>query len=160
MNVNRWIERIYVERDLSRSVATSMAGVVGLLLYLWLQDWVIAAFAAVIVFPISKVLVGIIHSAYMRKGEEDGDIELAKKQFERLSEEEKAVLFEFVRVGGSVMSWGHANKVGLHEPAVSSLIQRKLLYPTMTADGMREAFGITVEIFDVAQEKYDEQIDF
>ena len=160
MNVNRWIERIYIERDLSRSVATSLAGVVGLLLYLWSRDWVIAAFAAVIVFPITKVLVGTIHSAYMRRSEEDGGIEVARKHFERLSTNEKQVLFEFVRVGGSVMSWGHANKVGLHEPAVSSLIQRKLLYPTMTADGMREAFGITVEIFDVAQEKYDEHLDF
>lgn len=159
MNIDRWVERIYVERDLGRSIATSLAGVVGLLTYLLLHDWVIAVFSAVIVFPISKILVGAIHSAYMQRVQEDGGIEIARKQFERLSNDEKDVLFEFVRLGGSVMSWGHANKIGLHEPAVSSLIQRKLLFPTMSADGMREAFGVTVEIFDVAQQKFADSID-
>jgi len=158
MNIDRWVERIYVERDLSRNIASSVAGIFGLLIYLWLQDWVIAAFSALIVFPISKIFVGVIHSAYRRKNKGKEDIEKARIQFNRLSEEEKGVLFEFVRIGGSVMSWSHANKVGLHEPAVSSLMQRGILYPTMTADGMGEAFGITVGVFDVAKEKFDETI--
>jgi len=67
MNLDRWAERIYAERDFGRSIATSVAGVVGLLLYLNTRDWVVAAFAAVICFPIVRVLASAAHSVYMRK---------------------------------------------------------------------------------------------
>ena len=49
MNLGRWIERIYTEGDFGRNLATSVAGVVGLLTYLQLNDGVTAAFAAIIV---------------------------------------------------------------------------------------------------------------
>jgi len=45
------VERLYSEIDSARSIATSGAGVGGLLIYLMQRDWVIAAFSAVIVFP-------------------------------------------------------------------------------------------------------------
>lgn len=154
MNFDHWIERIYVERDLGRNIAISISGITGLLVYLFSGDWVIAAFSAVIVFPITKVLAGALHSAYVGRRGMDADIEKAKSQFERLSDDEKRVLYEFVRLGGSVMSWSYANRIGLYEPAVSSLMQRQLLFSTMSADGMHEAFGITVDIFDVAKESY------
>lgn len=159
MNIERWAERIYNERDFSRNVATSVAGLLGLLIYLYLDDWVVAAFAAMIAFPVTKIVAGALHSRHVQRKSQEGGLEEARQLFERLSSEEKQVLFEFVRLGGSVMPWSHANKVGLHEPAVSSLMQRKALFATMTADGMREAFGITVEVFDVAKEAY-EAIDF
>jgi len=160
MNLDRWVERIYAERDFGRSIATSAAGVVGLLIYLNTNDWVIAAFAAIIGFPVVRVLASAIHSAYMRKKHSGRDLREAQELYDKLSEEEKEVIREFVRVGGSVMSWSHANRVNLSEPGVASLMQREVLYSTMTPDGMREAFGISIEIFDVAQKAYAKETDF
>jgi len=39
-------------------------------------------------------------------------------------------------------------------------MQRKVLYSTMTPDGMREAFGVEVDIFDEAQKAYAREADF
>jgi len=50
--------------------------------------------------------------------------------------------------------------VNLSESGVASLMQREILYSTMTPDGMREAFGIRVDIFDVAQKAYRKELDF
>lgn len=48
--LDKWADRIYSETDVGRSVATSSAGVIGLITYLTTSDWVIAAFAFLIVF--------------------------------------------------------------------------------------------------------------
>jgi ABC-type multidrug transport system fused ATPase/permease subunit len=160
MNFDRWAERIYAERDFGRSIATSIAGIVGLLIYLNTQDWVIAAFAAVIAFPVVRILASAAHSAYMQKKHSSSNQREAQEIYNKLSEEEKEVIREFVRVGGSVMSWSHANRVNLSEPGVASLMQREVLHSTMTPDGMREAFGIRVDVFDVAQKAYVQEIDF
>lgn len=154
MNIDRWAERIYAERDFGRSIATSVAAGVGLLLYLITHDWVIAAFSAVIGFPIVRIAASAAHSAYKRRERSETDERKAKELFERLSADEKNVLYEFVKCGGSVMSWFHANRVNLSETGVASLMQRKVLYSTMTPDGMREAVGIDVDIFDEAQKAY------
>jgi hypothetical protein len=52
---DRLAERLYSETDSARSIATSGAGIVGLIIYLLQRDWVIAAFSAVIVFPIARL---------------------------------------------------------------------------------------------------------
>lgn len=160
MNIERWAERIYAERDFGRGVATSVAGTLGLAVYLITDDWVIAAFSTFIAFPIARILASAVHESYMGRRRSDTEKRRITELYSRLSPEEKEVLRAFVRIGGSVMSWGHANRVGLHEPAVSSLMQREVLYSTMTADGMHEAFGITTEMFDVAQEAYAQEADF
>jgi len=160
MNFGRWAERIYAERDFGRSIATSVAGIVGLSLYLTSKDWVISAFSTMIAFPIVRVISSAAHSAYKRKKLSITNIEKAQELYDQLSEEEKGVLKEFVIVGGSVMSWGHANRVNLSEPGVASLMQREILYSTMTPDGMREAFGIRVDIFDIAQKAFRKEIEF
>ena len=160
MNLERWAERIYAERDFGRSIATSVAGIVGLALYLMTNDWVISVFSAVIAFPIVRVISSAANSAYTRKKLSVKDHEHAQELYDQLSDEEKGVLKEFVIAGGSVMSWGHANRVNLSEPGVASLMQREILYSTMTPDGMREAFGIRVDIFDVAQKAYRKELDF
>lgn len=160
MNLDRWAERIYTERDFGRSVATSVSGVVGLLIYLAAKDWVIAAFSTIIAFPMVRLAASAAHSAYSRKELSRSAQEKGQELYERLSDEEKEVLREFVRCGGSVMSWSHANRVGLAESGVASLMQRDILYTTMSPDGMREAFGIKIEMFDVAQKEYAEEVDF
>ncbi len=160
MNLERWAERIYAERDFGRSIATSVAGIIGLALYLVIHDWTISVFSAVIAFPIVRIISSAAHSAYTRKNLSVKDLEQAQELYEKLSDEEKGVLKEFVLVGGSVMSFGHANRVNLSEPAVASLMQREILYSTMTPDGMREAFGIRVDIFDVAQKALRKELDF
>lgn len=160
MNLDRWAERIYTEKDFGRSIATSVSGVVGLVIYLLTADWVIAVFSAVIAFPIVRIISSAIHSAHTRRKLAVEDRQQAEELYQRLSDEEKGVLREFVRVGGSVMSWSHANGVNLNEPGVASLMQREILYSTVTPDGMREAFGIRVDVFDVAQKAYDEETDF
>ncbi|MHB1516273.1 MAG: super-infection exclusion protein B [Acidiferrobacteraceae bacterium] len=160
MAFDRWAERIYAERDFGRSVATSGAGAVGLMLYLITHDWVIAAFSAVISFPIVRIAASAAHSAYKRKERSEICERSTREIFEKLSSDEKGVLYEFVICGGSVMSWSHANRVNLSEPGVASLMQRKVLYSTMTPDGMREAFCIDVDIFDEAQKAYAREADF
>lgn len=160
MNLDRWVERIYAERDFGRSIATSAAGIIGLSIYLIKGDWVISAFSAMIVFPIVRVISSAAHGAYSQKKLSVKDSEQAQELYDRLSDEEKSVLKEFVIAGGSVMSWGHANRANLSEPGVASLMQREILYVTMTPDGMREAFGIKVDIFDIAQKAYIKEIEF
>jgi ABC-type multidrug transport system fused ATPase/permease subunit len=160
VSLDRWAKRIYTERDFGRSVATSVSGVVGLVVYLVFEDWVIAVFSAVIAFPIVRIISSAVHSAHTRKKLVVEDRQQAQELYERLSEEEKGVLREFVKAGGSVMSWSHANRVNLHEPGVATLMQREILYSTMTPDGMREAFAVRVDIFDAAQKAYDEETDF
>jgi len=160
MTLDRWAERIYTERDFGRSVATSASGFVGLVVYLVIDDWVIAVFSAVIAFPIVRIISSAVHSAHTRKKLAVEDRQQAQELYEKLSEEEKSVLREFVKAGGSVMSWSHANRVNLHEPGVASLMQREILFSTMTPDGMREAFAVRVDMFDVAQNAYDKETAF
>ena len=151
MDLDRWAERIYSESDFGRSVATSISGAIGLGVYLYLNDWVIAAFASVIAFPIVRIIATTIHSRFKLKHSSAMSEKEAKDIFLKLSEAEKQVLRKFVDSGGCVMSWSHANRVKLPEIPVASLMQRGLLFSTMTPDGMSEAFGVTTEIFDVAK---------
>lgn len=53
------------------------------------------------------------------------------------------------------MSRSQANRVNLNESGVASVMQREVLYSTMTPDLTREAFGIIrVDMLDVAQKAY------
>jgi len=47
-SIEKWADRVYSETDFGRSVATSVAGVIGLAVYLIFGDWVIAAFSSII----------------------------------------------------------------------------------------------------------------
>jgi len=54
--IEKWADRVYAETDFGRSVATSGAGVIGLLIYLSYNDWVIAAFSTIIAFPVIRLI--------------------------------------------------------------------------------------------------------
>lgn len=56
MKWDKLIATVYAEQDFGRSMATTVAGVVGLSTYLLSSDWVAAVFAAIIAFPVCRVV--------------------------------------------------------------------------------------------------------
>ena len=148
--IGRWAERLYAETDVGRSIATSFAGVVGLLLYLLLGDWVIAAFSLLIVFPLAHVisewLHGKVHRRLKRRLKESEWRDVLK----RLTKEEREVIRAFIDAGGATLTWSHVNGLALPGPAIESLISRSLLATSVTSDGLRETFVLDADLFDVA----------
>ena len=149
--IEKWADRIYLESDFGRNVATSSSGLVGLGVYLFTSDIAIAGFSALILFPVVRILAS---SAYRKsehlaklKAQEDG----VQKLYDRFSPEEKNVVSVFVKAGGSVMTWGQINRSDTHFSAIESLMQRGLLHTSVTADGGTETFVLDQDIFDVGQ---------
>ncbi len=120
----------------------------------------IGAFSVVIIFPIIRVIASTLNQVYSNKKQSHVERQKVQELFDRFSAEEKKVIRAFVEAGGSVLSWSRANRLGVSESGVESLMQREILYSTMTADGMREAFVIDTEIFDLAQKVFAEDEDF
>lgn len=154
--IEKWAERVYAEDDFGRSVATSLAGAIGLVVYLFADDWVIAAFSTIIAFPIIRIVSTGINEKVERRKRRNIDKENARHIYEVLSDEEKEVINAYVRAGGSVLTWGQMNNQAVSSAAVESLIQREILWTSMTADSMRETFALDSNIFDIANEKYTE----
>ena len=138
---------------MGRSIATSVAGVVGLSVYLLSADWVIAAFAAVIAFPLVRLTATGLHARAVRRAQGRMELEEAERVYGRLSEHEKAVVQAFVQAGGSVLTWGQVNQLSLPGNGIESLIQREVAWVSMTADGMRETFALDSALFDVGQKR-------
>ncbi len=147
-NIDRLAERIYDETDFGRSVATSAAGVAGLVIYLVFYDWVIAAFASMIVFPLVRLIAAWLHEKANRVKKRLLIREEAEHTYDRLSDEEKDVVLGFVDAGGSVLTWSHVNELSMSGPAIESLLNRGVLSTSMTADGMRETFVLESAVFD------------
>ena len=151
MNIDRWLERIYNEKDIGRSIATTVAGVAGLASYLYGKDWVVAAFITLIVFPLVRILASAIHSYLIRSRKHSETRDQVKDLFENLGREERAAVEAFVYSGGSVITWTQAN----NSPYVSvvgieSLIHRELIHQSVTADGFSETFTLDSRLFDYA----------
>jgi ABC-type multidrug transport system fused ATPase/permease subunit len=151
--INKWAERVYMETDVGRSVATSVSGVIGLVVYLLSTDWVIAAFSTIISFPIIRLVASGMHETATRRAKRRIAREEAEHLYDQLSDDEKQVVRAFVSAGGSVLTWSHVNSLSLPGPAIESLIQRELLRSSMTADGMRETFALDSSLFDVGRER-------
>lgn len=147
--IEKWAERVYAETDFGRSIATSLSGILGLAVYLYFSDWVIAAFTSIIFFPVVRLVASAIHARVSRNAVRRAKRNDVKSIFSSLSEEEKSVVFEFVGAGGCVITWSHMNNLAVSGPAIESLIQRELLSTSMTADGMRETFVLDTTLFDV-----------
>lgn len=147
------VERLYSETDSARSIATSGAGVVGLLIYLMQRDWVIAAFSAVIIFPIARLASARIYEHIHRAEKRRTEREEAEEKYNQLGEHEKAVVQAFVQAGGSVLTWSHVNALDLRGPAIESLINRQFLSTDVTADGMRETFVLNPALFQAGVNK-------
>jgi ABC-type multidrug transport system fused ATPase/permease subunit len=151
--VEKWADRVYAENDFGRSIATSVAGLIGLAVYLLTKDWVISAFSSIITFPIIR----IIASSFNEKVERNKKRKVAKEEvenlYQKLSSEEKSVIQSFVNAGGSVLTWNQMNGLDVPSSGVESLIQREILWTGYTADGMRETFALDTNIFDACNEK-------
>jgi hypothetical protein len=147
--LDNWVERIYGETDFGRSIATSVAGIVGLVVYLAVHDWVISAFSAIIAFPVARLLSAGLYERAHKATKQRVERESAINSFRKLSESERRVVSAFVQAGGSVLTWSQANSLSLPGPAIESLIQRGLITTSMTADGMRETFVLEPAVFDV-----------
>lgn len=147
--INNWIERVYGETDFGRSVATSLAGVVGLVVYLCTGDWVVSSFAAIIAFPVARLITTSLYETIRRGSTRRLEQERVKVTYKSLSQEEQQVVAAFVQAGGSVLTWSQVNSLHLPAPAIESLIQRDLLSTSMTADGMRETFVLDTALFDI-----------
>ncbi|QGW66679.1 hypothetical protein GOY17_18355 [Lysobacter soli] len=147
---DKWVDRVYGETDFGRSVGTSVAGVAGLLVYLYWRDWVIAVFAAVIAFPLARLLSTWLYEKVRRATGRETERERAKATYEALSDEERKVVAAFVQAGGAVLTWTQMNRLQVSGPAIETLVQRDALRTSMTADGMRETFVLDTAIFDAA----------
>ena len=151
--LDKWAERVYSETDFGRSVATSMAGIVGLGAYLVTSDWVIAAFSSIIIFPIVRLLSASYHERIKKAAQRHEQQQEIGNTYRCLSADEQAVVAAFVSAGGSVLTWGQVNKLNISNAAIESLIQRDLLSTSMTADGMRETFVLSTPLFDIGQKQ-------
>lgn len=148
-SIDKWAERVYAETDFGKSIATSLAGAVGLAIYLLLGDWAIAAFSAIIFFPAARLAATAIHARLARNSKRRERRSDAEHIFSTLSKEEQAVVAEFVGAGGCVLTWGQANRSPISGSAIESLIQREVLSTSMTADGMRETFVLDPALFEI-----------
>ncbi len=146
-NIDKWLERVYGETDFGRSIATSIAGAVGLVIYLALDDWVISIFAAVIAFPIARLLATWLYERARRASNRSLEYEQAQHFYNNLSDEEKEVVQAFVKAGGSVLTWSQINHLDLCTSAIESLLSREFLRTSSTADQMRETFVLDPDIF-------------
>lgn len=149
--IGSWLERVYTETDVARGLATSVSGIVGLIVYLVVEDWVVAALSLVIVFPVARVTTGWLHARANRRIERRLKEEEARELLEGLSEAERAVVAAFVDAGGTVLTWSQTNRLGLGGSAFESLMSRGLIRTSITADAMRETFVLDAEIFNIAR---------
>ena len=90
--MEKWADRVYPETDFGRSIATSVAGVIGLVTYLLVKDWVIAAFSSIISFPIIRIIATSFNEKYKRNSERKISEEDASYLFGKLSDEEVEVV--------------------------------------------------------------------
>ncbi|UYK73971.1 hypothetical protein [Xanthomonas sacchari] len=148
-SIDNLVEKLYSETDFARSIATSLAGGVGLGLYLWQRDWAIAAFSAIIAFPILRLASGALHDRRKRAQANRFRTQDTSELYARLSDEEQKVVDAFAKVGGAVLTWSQVNDLELSAPAVESLMQREMLTTSMTADLMRETFVLNHALFEV-----------
>jgi len=148
-SIEKWAERVYAENDFGRSVATSLSGLLGLVIYLTRRDWVIAAFASMIFFPVARLTASAIHTRLSRGADRRAKKNDAEHVYGSLSDGEKAVVSEFVSAGGCVLTWDQMNRSSVPRSAIESLIRRGILSTSVTADGDRETFDLDPQVFDV-----------
>ena len=110
MDLNWLVERVYNESDPGRGIATSAAGTTGLTTYLYWEDWVVAGFVTIIVFPIGRILASAIHSHWNQSRERNRSMDQLKDLFDKFGSEERAVIQAFVWRGGSVITWSECNQ--------------------------------------------------
>jgi hypothetical protein len=149
-SIDKWAERIYSENDLGRSIATAAAGVAGLVVYLTVGDWVVAAFLAVIIFPLVRLISTVVQCKLKATAAQRTAENQASSIYRKLTDQEHKVVRAFVGAGGCVLTWSHVNQLHLPYAAIESLIQRGVLTTSMSADSMTETFVLDSVVFDAS----------
>jgi len=132
MDIDKWADRIYLEEDFGKNIATTVSGSLGLIIYLFKSDFALAAFVAIIVFPFVKIVSNALRDKYIKK-KEALDQESARRAIDQtiknLTDQERLVIHEFVNYKSSVMSnkYIQMNSVFLPDGAVKSLMERDFL---------------------------------
>lgn len=153
--IEKWIKRIYTEKDFGKLIALSLSVISGLITYLLTEDWMIVAFSIIILLSVIRIIVistGIDEKMKLRR-QRNADREKALQVYEALTNEEREIVGIYVKAGGSVLTWKQMNKQDVSAAPIESLIQRKLIWTSVTADGMTETFALDSNIFDIAYEK-------
>lgn len=153
MKWDKLIATVYAEQDFGRSIATTVAGVVGLATYLLTSDSIVAVFAAIIAFPVCRVVSSALHSRWKQKHTELARQLQAEALFRDFSPQERQILEFFVRAGGACVSWSYVNnsKYPFPRPALNSLMAREIVHTSVMEDGMTESFVLDIDTFDMAQ---------
>lgn len=152
MNLDRWAERVYSESDFGRGIATTAGGAAGLASYLHWNDWVIAAFVGIIIFPIVRILASACHSRWAQSQEQRYSKDQMKNLLDSLGHEERSVVQAFVWYGSTSITWREVNMSPIFTRAgIDSLVSRGLIDMSVTADGMTETFVLDAPLFEYAQ---------
>lgn len=127
MNFEKIIEIIYSEKDIAKSLAIFLAGVVGLIHYTVTNNATISFFFTIITFP----LVNVLFSQLIRRRDKKQKEIYAFKIFDELSDKEIEVLKKFVEEGTTVMLYDDMmNKIlftNVSRSILDSLRNRELL---------------------------------
>ena len=148
--IDKWAEKIYSETDFGKSIATSIAGAVGLGVYLYTDDWIVSVFTIMITFPIFKILSTLIHRKIASQAARLSKKEESQILYDGLSSKELDVIDAFIQSGGTVLTFSYVNSLPISSSAIETLIQRGVVWTSMTADGMTETFALDTAIFDIA----------
>ncbi len=159
MKFEKWATRIYQEEDFGRSISTTTSGLIGLIVYLNSNDWVLSGFVLIIVFPLFRILASFLHHFFKNQFGTINEIKRIQKEFEKFSIEEKEVLKAFANAGGATLSLSLIKRQGiiLHDAGVNSLFQRNILSHSVTADGISEALSIDLDVFNLALKMYPKE---
>lgn len=149
MSIFKVIDKIYSETDLEKSISTSFSGIISLLIYLKTNNVIIAVFALIIIFPIFRVFASYIDNKIKIKLSQKKKLQDDIQYIDKFTEDEKTVIKAYINNGGTLMTWNKINNLNLPRSGVESLIQREIIYSTMTGDVMHEAFAIDTTVFDM-----------
>ncbi|QTR48960.1 hypothetical protein [Candidatus Thiothrix anitrata] len=125
--IEKLADRLYNETDFGRSIATSLSGIIGLIAYLLTNDWVIAIFSLIIVFPIIRLLANSLYQKFKKYNDNQEKQKNDDDLYDKLTEEEKDIIQAFVNAGGCRFEWEDIEKFEINQTGLRTLIERELI---------------------------------
>lgn len=160
MGIEKWAERIYLEEDFGKNVATTVTGLIGLCVYLASEDVPLAAFITIILFPLTRIVANVLRSKHVEKTkikDQQAALEALDQVVENLTDQERLVIHEFVKYKSSVISdkYLKMNSVYLPDGAVKSLMERGYLTEETFGPGMYD-LKLNIAIFEAGRRRFEE----
>lgn len=150
IGLEKILDRIYSEEDISRNLSVSGGGIIALIVYLLYRDATLAFLSLVISFPVLRVVIGVLERSYKaRKATFDRRLKY-REEFEKLSWNEREVIGRFLLKGASVLPPSLINASGLNDAGVRSLINRGIL-----RDDIEDGLVMDPEFFSQASKYID-----